>query len=87
MSYNRAARRNTSALQVQGTDITRRLIVLMAHELQHVIELTRGLNFPVEAARTGSGVWRTLGGYETQAAVDISRQVANELRAYASARK
>ena len=60
-------------------------IVLMAHELQHVIEKTRGLEFSVEANRAGSGVWLAFGGYETQAAVDVSRQVAKELTAPSSA--
>jgi hypothetical protein len=60
-------------------------IVLMAHELQHVIEKTRGLDFPAEAKRAGSSVWQVLGGYETQAAVDVSRQVENELRAHSTA--
>lgn len=60
-------------------------IELMAHELQHVIERTRGLDFHAEAERAGSGVWQTLGGYETQAAVDVSRQVAKELRAHSRA--
>jgi hypothetical protein len=54
--------------------------VLLAHELQHVIERTRGLDLPAEARRPGSGVWRAFGGYETQGAVDVSRQVARELR-------
>ena len=58
------------------------IVVLMAHELQHVIEQTRGLDLRAEANRDGSGVWRAFGGYETQAAVDVSRQVAAELRAY-----
>jgi hypothetical protein len=58
------------------------IIVLMAHELQHVIEQTRGLDFPAEAKRAGSGVWQTFAGYETQAAVDVSRQVAKELSAH-----
>jgi hypothetical protein len=57
-------------------------IVLMAHELQHVIELTRGVDFAVEAQRAGSGVWLAFGRFETQAAVDVSRQVAKELSAY-----
>ena len=61
------------------------IIVLMAHELQHVIEQTRGLDFPVEAKRAGSGVWLAFGGYETQAAVDVSRQVAKELSAHSRA--
>ena len=60
-------------------------IVLMAHELQHVIELTRGLDLKAEAGRRGPGVWKTLGGYETQAAVDVSGQVARELREHARA--
>jgi hypothetical protein len=55
-------------------------IVLLAHELQHVIEKTRGFDVETEAARPGSGVWRAFGGYETQAAVDVSRRVAQELR-------
>jgi len=61
-------------------------IVLMAHELQHVIEQTRGLDLRAEAERPGSGVWRSFGSYyETQAAVDVSRRVAEELRAYSRA--
>jgi hypothetical protein len=58
------------------------IIVLMAHELQHVIEQTRGLDLRAEANRAGSGVWQTLGGYETQSAVNVSRQVAKELGAH-----
>lgn len=61
------------------------VVVLMAHELQHVIEQTRGLDFQAEAKRPGSGVWKAFGGYETQAAVDVSRQVAEELRAFSKA--
>jgi hypothetical protein len=57
-------------------------VVLMAHELQHVIELTRGLDLRAETKRAGSGVWQAYGGYETQAAVDVSRQVAKELSAH-----
>jgi hypothetical protein len=61
-------------------------IVLMAHELQHVIEQTRGLDLRAEAKRAGSGVWPSSGNYyETQAAVDVSRRVAEELRAYSRA--
>ena len=55
-------------------------IVLMAHELQHVIEQTRRFDLAAEAERPGSGVWKAFGGYETQAAVDVSRQVTQELR-------
>jgi len=61
-------------------------IVLMAHELQHVIEQTRGLDLRAEAKRAGSGVWQSFGNYyETQAAVDVSRRVEEELRAYSRA--
>jgi hypothetical protein len=60
-------------------------VVLMAHELQHVIERTRGLDFAAEATRARSGVWQALGGYETQAAVEVSRQVEKELRAHSRA--
>jgi len=61
-------------------------IVLMAHELQHVIEQTRGLDLRTEAEQAGSGVWRSSGNYyETQAAVDVSRRVDEELRAYSKA--
>jgi len=55
-------------------------IVLLAHELQHVIEKTRGLDLDREAKRPGSGVWKAVGGYETQAAIDVTRQVSSELR-------
>ena len=55
-------------------------IVLLAHELQHVIEQTRRFDLAAEAERPGSGVWKAFGGYETQAAVDVSRQVTQELR-------
>lgn len=55
-------------------------IVLLAHELQHVIEKTRGLDLDREAKRQGSGVWKAVDGYETQAAIDVTRQVSSELR-------
>jgi hypothetical protein len=53
--------------------------VLLAHELQHVIEKARGLDVEAEAKRPDSGVWKAAGGYETQGAVAVSRQVAAEL--------
>jgi hypothetical protein len=62
-----------------GSDI----VELVAHELQHVIEHARGLDYKAEADRPGSGVWRTDGPlekYETQAAIDAGRQVAKEVR-------
>ena len=55
-------------------------IVLLAHELHHVVEKTRGLDLEAESKRQGSGVWKTAGGYETQAAVGVTRQVSSELR-------
>ena len=55
-------------------------IALLAHELQHVIEKTRGLDLDQEAKRPGSGVWKAVGGYETQAAIDVTRRVSSELR-------
>jgi hypothetical protein len=54
-------------------------VVLLSHELHHVLEHTRGFDVRAEAERPGSGVWRTFGGFETQGAVDVSRQVAREL--------
>jgi hypothetical protein len=55
-------------------------IELVAHELQHVIERVRGLDFKAESKRPGSGVWRAFHGYETTAAIEAGRQVAKELR-------
>jgi hypothetical protein len=55
-------------------------IELVAHELQHVLERVRGIDFEAEAKRRGSGVRRILGGYETQSAIETGRQVARELR-------
>jgi hypothetical protein len=77
-----------TGMRVEGVVVTARVklpplgdtIVLLAHELQHVIEQTRGLDLAAEAGRPGSGVWKASGGYETQAAVDVSRQVTQELR-------
>ena len=58
-------------------------IVLLAHELQHVIEKARGLDLEAEAKRPDSGVWKAAGGYETQGAIAVSREVAAELRVVA----
>ena len=41
---------------------------------------TRGLDVEAEAQRPGSGVWKAIGGFETQGAIDVTRQVAAELR-------
>lgn len=54
-------------------------IALIAHELQHVLEKSRGLDFRAEAKRSGSGVWRAFGGFETQAALDVGARVKKEL--------
>jgi hypothetical protein len=54
-------------------------VALVAHELQHVLEKSRGLDFKAEAKRSGSGVWRASGGYETQAALDVEARVVKEL--------
>jgi hypothetical protein len=77
-----------TALEVQDGVVVARvklppngdIIVLLAHELHHVLEKTRGLDVVAESNRPGSGVWKAAGGYETQAAVDVSRQVSSELR-------
>jgi hypothetical protein len=55
-------------------------VALVAHELQHVLEKSRGLDFKAEAKRSGSGVWRAFGGFETQAALDVEARVVKELR-------
>jgi hypothetical protein len=51
----------------------------IAHELAHILELAEGLNLSRESERTGSGVWRTIDGFETQHAIDTGRQVAREV--------
>ncbi len=53
----------------------------IGHELQHVLEKVRGVDFEAEAKRPGSGVWRAFGGFETQGAIDVGRQVAREVSA------
>jgi hypothetical protein len=52
----------------------------VAHELQHVLERIRGLDFDAESKRAGSGVWRGASGdFETQGAIDAGRQVWKEV--------
>lgn len=58
----------------------REAIEHVGHELHHVLEKVRGLDFEAEARRPGSGVWRAFGGFETQAAIDTGRQVAKEVQ-------
>jgi hypothetical protein len=52
---------------------------LVAHELEHVIELAQGVDYVAESRRPGSGVWETHAGYETRRAIDTERQVTSEL--------
>lgn len=54
-------------------------MALVAHELEHVIELAQGRDYVAELRRPGSGVWQNHGIYETQRAIDAERQVAREL--------
>jgi hypothetical protein len=56
----------------------------VGHELHHVIEQIRGLDYEAESKRPDSGVWQAVGGYETQAAIDAGRQVWREVQAGAA---
>jgi hypothetical protein len=79
--------RALTRMQVSETGVLARVTVppvwnavaLVAHELQHVLEKSRGLDFKAEAKRSGSGVWRAFGGYETQAALDVEARVLKEI--------
>jgi hypothetical protein len=52
----------------------------VAHELEHVLEQIRRLDFKAESKRPGSGVWRAASGdFGTQAAIDAGRQVWKEV--------
>jgi hypothetical protein len=51
----------------------------IAHEFEHLLEFAEGLNLSFESERKGSGVWRTVNGFETQRAIDAGRQVAREV--------
>ena len=62
-------------------------VQLLAHELRHVIEHSRGLDFEAESKRPNSGVWRALSGFETQAAIEVTHQVALELREHRGPKK
>ena len=53
---------------------------LVAHELEHVIELAQGVDYAAESKRPGSGIWETHGVFETQRALDAEHEVARELR-------
>ncbi len=55
-------------------------IELVAHELEHVIERVEGRDLPREARRRGSGVWEAVDGrFESRRAIDVGRQVAQEV--------
>jgi hypothetical protein len=56
-----------------------RAVALVAHELEHVLERARGLDFDAKSRIPNSGVWRAFGGFETQGAIDIERRVEVEL--------
>jgi hypothetical protein len=55
---------------------------LLAHEIEHVIEQLDGVDLPAMSARDSTGVQVSLesGRFETQRAVTIGRQVAEEIR-------
>jgi hypothetical protein len=55
-------------------------IELVAHELEHVLERPTGLDLAGASRRRGSGVWKAVGGFESQRAIDIGRQVAAEVQ-------
>jgi hypothetical protein len=59
-------------------------VALVAHELEHVLERIRGVDFAAESKKRRSGVWRAFGGFETQAAIDAGRRVSEELGAGAA---
>jgi hypothetical protein len=54
-------------------------VELVAHELEHVLERIRGVDFAAESKKRDSGVWRAFGGFETQGAIDAGRRVKKEL--------
>lgn len=55
------------------------VIELVAHELEHVLEKARGLDLAAESRRRDARVWKAFGGFESQRAIDIGRQVAREV--------
>jgi len=61
-------------------------IELVAHELEHVLEKARGLDLAAESRRRDTGVWQAFGGFESQRAIDVGRQVAREVEGSRRAR-
>jgi hypothetical protein len=56
-----------------------RTLQYIAHELEHILEFAEGLDLSRESERKGSGVWRTVYGFETQRAIDTGRRVEREV--------
>ena len=55
------------------------VIELIGHEIEHVLEWVDGRDLPSEARRRDSGGWKSLGGFESQRAIDAGRQAAREV--------
>lgn len=51
----------------------------IAHELEHVIERTEGIDLAVEARRRPEAAWRSAGGFESRRALDAGRRVLREV--------
>ena len=54
-------------------------IELVAHEIEHVLEMVRGQDLAAQSRRRDSGVWQAFDGFESRRAIDIGRQVAREI--------
>ena len=63
-------------LSPSGDDVT-----LLAHEFEHILEQLDGVDLAAMAARSGTGVRHLLHppGFETERAIAIGRQVADEV--------
>jgi hypothetical protein len=74
-------RRDKEGVVVASVSIppVRDAVELVAHELEHVLETIRGVNFAEESKKPNSGVWKAFGGFETQAALEAGRRVRKEL--------
>ena len=58
-----------------------RAVELIAHELEHVLERTEGINYLLQTTRPRSGVSLSGSSFETRRALDAGRRVAEEVRA------
>jgi hypothetical protein len=58
------------------------LVTLIAHEFEHILEQLDGVDLPVMATRTASGVYLVPGSghFETERAIAAGRQVADEVK-------